>query len=72
MIGISTAVIFIALSISIPTMLALLGGLQFTPKDPNCPEDVKDVKTNIKAVKGVLIFDTLALLAVLILLQFAI
>ena len=61
--------LFVALAINIPTMIAYLIGLQFQIKEPNCPQDVKDVKRNILITKIMQVFHTVVLLILIILLS---
>lgn len=44
-------ILFVALAINVPIMIAYLMGLQFQIKKPDCPQDVKDVKNNILLTK---------------------
>lgn len=48
---ISTALVFVAAIIISCISLALFKGLKFEVEDKNCPEEVKAVETNIKALK---------------------
>ena len=61
--------LFVALAINIPATIAYLIGLQFQIKDPNCPEDVKNVKKNILVTKIMQVFNTIVLLTLIILLS---
>lgn len=70
MVSAIVAILFIALTITIPTAIALLRGLKFTPTNPNCKEDVNDVKMNITAIKVIVTFDAVAMLTAFILIQF--
>lgn len=51
LINICTVVLFITGIISLGIFLAILNGLKFKVTDPNCPEDINSVKTNIKVLK---------------------
>ena len=61
--------LFVALAINIPAMIAYLKGLQFQIKDPNCPQDVNGVKKNILLTKIMQVFNTVVLLILIILLS---
>lgn len=69
MIEIITAILFIALSVSIPTTIALMCGMKFAPTDTSCPEEVRGVKINILAIKIVVALCSTAMLVALILIQ---
>lgn len=51
--------VFIALAINVPTMIAYLKGLQFQIKDYGCAEEVKSVKSNIRMTKIVQVFNVI-------------
>lgn len=65
--NIITGILFIALAIDIPTMIAYLAGLKFQIEDKSCPTEVRDVKNNILATKLVQVFNVVILLALMIL-----
>lgn len=44
-------ILFVALAINVPIMIAYLMGLQFQIKNLDCSQDVKDVKNNILLTK---------------------
>ena len=67
MIEVIIPIIFIALAINIPTMIAYLIGLQFQIEDKNCPQEARDVKRNIFFTKLVQIFNVLLLVVIMIL-----
>lgn len=69
MISIMTALVFVALAVNIPTAIAVLVGLKYAPTDAKCPEDVKDAKMNVNAIKTVFVFDVAVFVALLVLLQ---
>lgn len=46
-----TIIIFIAIIINFPFTIANYIGLQFQVSNPECPQDIKDVKNNIRTVK---------------------
>ena len=62
-------ILFLALAINVPTMIAYLIGLQFQIKDPNCPKEVTNVKRNILATKIMQVFNVIVTLVLLILLS---
>lgn len=60
-------ILFVALAINVPIMIAYLMGLQFQIKNPDCSQDVKDVKNNILLTKVVQVLNV-TLFAVLMIL----
>ena len=60
-------IIFIALAINVPIMIAYLIGLQFQIEDKNCPQEVRDVKRNILGTKLVQVFNVVLLVVIMIL-----
>lgn len=60
-------IVFVALAINIPTMIAYLIGLQFQIEDKNCPQDVNAVKRNILMTKLVQVFNVVILVALMVL-----
>lgn len=67
MLEVIVPIIFVALAINIPTMIAYLIGLQFQIEDKNCPQEVRDVKRNILLTKLVQVFNVVLLIAIMIL-----
>lgn len=67
MIEVIIPIIFVALAINIPTMIAYLIGLQFQIEDKNCPQDVRDVKHNILFTKIVQVFNVILFIIIMIL-----
>ena len=67
MLEIIVPIIFIALVINIPTMIAYLIGLRFQIEDKNCPEEVRDVKHNILFTKLIQVFNVVLLIVIMIL-----
>jgi hypothetical protein len=45
------ALLFIAVAVNVPATLALLKGLMLTTTESSCPQEIKDVKNNILAIK---------------------
>jgi hypothetical protein len=67
--NICVPIIFIALAIDIPVLIAYLIGLQFQIEDPNCSADVTNVKRNILATKIVQGFNVAVLIALIIIIS---
>lgn len=67
MLEIIVPIIFVALVINIPTMIAYLIGLRFQIEDKNCPEEVRDVKHNILFTKLIQVFNVVLLIVIMIL-----
>ena len=44
---------FLSAIMNIPFTIAVNLGLKFKEDDPNCPEDVKTVRDNIRSVKAI-------------------
>jgi hypothetical protein len=63
------ALVFIALAINVPTMIAYLIGLKFQITDYGCPEEVKSVKTNILMTKIVQVFNVIVFGVIMVLLN---
>ena len=61
MLEVIVPIIFIALAINIPTMIAYLIGLRFQIEDKNCPQEVQDVKHNILFTKLIQVFNVVLL-----------
>jgi hypothetical protein len=61
--------LFVALIINVPTLIAYLWGLKFQINDFNCPEEVRDVKQNILLTKIVQGINVAVMLALIILLS---
>lgn len=60
--------LFIALAINIPTLIAYLRGLKFQITDYSCEKEVKNVKKNIlmtKVIQGINVVVMLALIIIL-------
>lgn len=66
MLEVIVPIIFVALAINIPTMIAYLIGLQFQIEDKNCPQEVRDVKRNILLTKIMQVFNTILCIVLLI------
>ena len=67
--SICIGLIFIALIINVPTMIAYLIGLKFQITDFNCKDEVKGVKTNILMTKIIQVFNVVIFLTLIILLS---
>lgn len=62
-------IIFIALAINVPTMIAYLIGLKFQINDFNCKQEVNDVKRNILMTKIIQILNVIILAILMILMN---
>jgi len=62
-------IIFIALAVNIPVLIAYLIGLKFQIEDPHCLAEVTSVKHNILATKIVQAFNVVILLALIIIIS---
>ena len=60
--------LFIALAINIPILIAYIKGIQLQVKDNTCKQDILDVKKNILAIKLIQGFNVLILLILFIIL----
>lgn len=67
MLEVIVPIIFVALVINIPTMIAYLIGLRFQIENKNCPEEVRDVKHNILFTKLIQVFNVVLFIAIMIL-----
>jgi hypothetical protein len=69
MIDIITLILFVALSINVPIMLAYLKGINFQINNFNCPNEVNEVKNNIRLTKIIQVFNVVILLALIIMIN---
>lgn len=70
MVSVIIGIIFLALIINVPTMIAYLIGLKFQITDPNCKDEVRDVKINIAMTKIIQVINVLLFVVILILIHF--
>lgn len=63
------AIVFVALAINVPTMIAYLIGLKFQINNFGCPGEVKSVKTNILMTKVIQVFNVVVLGILMVLLN---
>lgn len=64
--SICVPLLFVALVINVPTLIAYLIGLQFQINDFNCPKEVKEVKRNILLTKIVQAINVAIMLTLII------
>ena len=69
MIDVITLILFVALSINVPIMLAYLKGINFQINNFNCPNEVNEVKNNIRLTKIIQVFNVVILLAIIIMIN---
>lgn len=62
-------IIFVALAVNIPVLIAYLIGLKFQIEDPQCSTEVTNVKHNILATKIVQAFNVVIFLALIIIIS---
>ena len=66
MIDFCVVILFMALVINIPTTIAYLKGLKFQIEDFECPQEVADVKRNIRLTKIIQVINLIILLILFI------
>ena len=62
-------IVFVALAINIPVLIAYLIGLQFQITDYSCKKEVKGVKTNILTTKIVQLINVIIFIVIMIILH---
>lgn len=67
--SICVPLLFVALAINVPTMIAYLIGLQFQINDFNCPQEVKGVKRNILLTKIVQVINVAVMLTLILIMS---
>lgn len=63
-----TIIIFIALAVNIPLLIALFVGLNLSVTNATCKDEVEGVKKNVNTIKVVIAADVVLFLTILILL----
>ena len=69
MIEVITLILFVALFVNVPIMLAYLKGINFQINNFNCPNEINEVKNNIRLTKIIQVFNVVILLALIIMIN---